>query len=60
MQTTLGEILDAFVDDVLLESLLFLVSFTGGAIKAMMLRLIMVVAMGCFPASTSSLHERAV
>ena len=46
MQTTLGVIPDAFVDDVLCKGLLFLVSLTRGAIKTMMLRLIMVVAMG--------------
>ena len=48
MQTTLGVIPDALVDDVLNEGLLFLVLLTRGATKAMMLRLIMVVAMGYF------------
>jgi hypothetical protein len=61
MQTTLGLIPEAFVDDVLREGLLFLVSLTTrGAIKVLLLRLIMVVAIGYFSASTSSLHPRAV
>jgi hypothetical protein len=63
MQTTfgvLGVIPDAFVDDVLREGLLFLVSLTRGVIKSMMLRLVMVVVMGYFPASMSSLHPRVV
>ena len=63
MQTTLGVlgvIPDAFVDDVLREGLLFLVSLTRGVIKSMMLRLVMVVVMGYFPATTSSLHPRVV
>ena len=60
MQTTLGVIPDAFVDDVLREGLLILVSLTRGARNVMMLRLMMVVAMGYFPESMSSLHPRAV
>ena len=60
MQMTLGVIPDALVDDVLNEGLLFLVLLTRGSTKAMMLRLIMVMAMGYLPASISSLHPRVV
>ena len=62
MQTTVGVIPDAFVDDVLHEGHLFLASSMRRKITiyAMLLRLNMVVAMGYFPASMSFLHPRAV
>ncbi len=54
MQMTLWVIPVAFVNDDLCKGLLFLVSLTRGAIEVMMMKLVMVVAMGCFVASSAS------
>jgi hypothetical protein len=56
MQMTLWVIHVAFVDDDLREGLPFLASSTRGAIEAMMMKLVMVVAMGCFAAASASLQ----
>ena len=44
------------MDDVLREGLLFLALLTRRAIEGMMMRLVMVVAMGCFAASSASMQ----
>jgi hypothetical protein len=56
MQMTLWVTPVAFVDDDLHKGLWFLVFSTRGVIKATMMKLVMVVAMGGFAASSASLQ----
>jgi len=61
MQMTLCVIpVVAFVDDDIRKGLSFLASSTRGAIEVMMMKLVMVVAMGCFAASSASLQLAVV
>jgi hypothetical protein len=56
MQTTLWVIPGAFVDDDLYKGLMFLALLMSREMEAKMIQLFMVVAMGCFAASSPFLQ----